>query len=232
MCVSKSLIKLKVLFFNLTSMFIFSLVLVVSLEKANANCPWMFLYGIMNNDEKLINLLLDYKVDVNASLKDCGELPEIIEFNTAVHNLFLLPPGTQLYDRFIPIDPAYRYTSVIVDGLLNYGPKIKIRIPLPEDTTILHVAAYNNSRYNGRYIFERLRANGANDQAIDANGKTPIDVYCLNGYPNFLEYDIVIGCCHVEGIREYPPLSCLVNGRLECRVPNPPNSCWRLKNIN
>ena len=60
--------------------------------------------------------------------------------------------------------------------------------------------------------------------------KTPIDVYCLNKYPGFLEYDIVIGCCHVEGIREYPPLSCLVNGGLECRGLNPPDSC--LRNIN
>ena len=157
MCVSKFLIKLKV--------FIFFLALVVSLEKANANCPWMFLYGIMNNDVELINILLDYKVDVNASLKDCGELPEVIELTHSVNNLFLLSPGTQLYDRFIPIDPVYRYTSVIVDGLLNYDPKI--RMPLPEDTTILHVAAYNNSHY----IFRRLRENGANDQVVDANGK-------------------------------------------------------------
>ena len=155
---------------SIISLALFNLFAVIATTNVSAQidsedtpCPATLFIAILENDYEVARLLLKYNADPNASLENC-------HFNITDNQLKIL-----IGDRYSKVfEVSWFYTPWLnrLKELLE---------DLPENSSLLHVAALHylhiqTAMDSNTLMYNLLTEYGANDNAMDAIGRTPKNI--------------------------------------------------------
>ena len=141
-------------------------------ELDQLSCPTMMMIGVLKSDHNLVEFLLEYGADSNASLENC----QIVVNDDEV--IVLLKENQKLVDTWV---------DSRIGLLLNN---------IPDNSSLLHIAARLRPKSSNKgilgdmhsaqvQIYNLLVRYEANTNAMDATGRTPESIFRMIKPPKY-----------------------------------------------